>query len=162
VQRRPHGAFTRPYGPTAFAVNKTTYFQRLSDEAIDVSLERFAEAPARSAMGFDHYMHGEVCRVLPDATAFELRAPGAVHVWFASGWDDPAAAATAMRWADETWRLLQPYSGGRIYANYMSVEGESAAKAAFGSGYSRLASIKKKYDPDNVFRRNPNVRPSAS
>jgi len=165
VQRR---AFTetfslQPYGefvPTAFSINKTTYLQWLSDEAIDASLERFAACPAGCTMGFDHYMHGQVCRVPPDATAFELRAPGALHVWISSGWNDPAAAATFMTWADDTWKLLQPYSGGRIYANYMSVEGDSAVKAAYGANYARLASTKKKYDPDNFLRLNQNIRPS--
>jgi hypothetical protein len=166
VQRRAYTeTFTMPpYGefvPTAFSANKTTYLQRLSDQAIDISLERFAQAPAGCAIGFDHYMHGEVCRVPPDSTAFELRVPGALHVWISSGWDDPAATATSMTWAEDTWKLLQPYSGGRIYANYMSVEGEPAVKAVFGSNYSRLASIKKKYDPDNLLRRNQNIRPSG-
>jgi FAD/FMN-containing dehydrogenase len=153
---QPHGESV----PTAFSVNKTSYVLRLSDEAIDASLERFAACPAGSTMGFDHYMHGQVCRVPPDATAFELRAPGALHVWISSGWNDPAAAATFMTWADDTWKTLQPYSGGRLYANYMSVEGDSAVRAVYGSNYSRLASIKKKYDPGNLFRLNPNIRPS--
>src|SRR5262245_59605519 len=52
-----------------------------------------------------------------------------------------------LAWAEETWKVLQPHAGGRMYANYMSVEGEPAVRAAFGSSYSRLASIKKKYDP---------------
>jgi FAD/FMN-containing dehydrogenase len=47
-----------------------------------------------------------------------------------------------------------------MYANYMSVDGEHAARAAYGRNYDRLASVKRKYDPDNVFRGNLNVRPA--
>jgi hypothetical protein len=167
VQRRPYAdTFTMPpyseFVPTAFSFVKGAYLERLSDEAISIAVERFAQAPPGCAIGFDHYMHGEVSRVAPDSTAFELRAPGALHVWISPGWNDSAATAATMKWADDTWNVLQPYSGGRIYANYMSVEGESAVKAVFGSNYSRLGSIKKKYDPDNFLRLNQNIRPVGS
>ncbi len=75
-------------------------------------------------------------------------------------WNEPERTKACTAWLDETWRQLQPYSGGRMYANYMSVDGEAAAKAAYGQNYTRLASIKKKFDPDNVFRRNLNIQPS--
>jgi FAD/FMN-containing dehydrogenase len=167
VQRRPYPeTITMPpyaeYVPSVFSAVRGTYLERLSDEAIDVALDRFAQAPPACALGFDHYMHGAVCRVAPDSTAFDLRAPGALHVWIAPQWDIPAAAASAMAWTNETWDLLQPYSGGRMYANYQSVEGESAVRAVYGRNYPRLASLKWKYDPANVLQRNQNIRPAAS
>ena len=67
-----------------------------------------------------------------------------------------------MEWADETWRLLRPSSGERIYANYQTHEGKGTAQAVFGGNYSRLVAIKNKYDPDNTFRRNSNIEPSAN
>ena len=148
--------------PPAFSSIKGSYLEQLSDEAIDVAVECFAQAPSGCAIGFDHYVHGEVCRIPPDSTAFDLRAPAALHMVIMSEWDDPAAAAAAMTWAENTWKLLQPYSGGRIFANYMSVEGEPAVKAVYGSNYSRLRTIKTKYDPDNFFRLNQNVQPIES
>ena len=155
-----------PYGdgflPTDFSAIKATYVERLSDEAIDIALDRLAQAPAGCNLGFDHYMHGAVCRVAPESTAFELRKPGALHVWIGGAWNTPPAAAPSMAWVEETWKLLHPYSGGRIYANYQSVEGESAVMAVFAGNYSRLASIKRKYDPNNVFQRNQNIRPAIS
>jgi len=69
-------------------------------------------------------------------------------------------ADASLWWANDTWKALQPYSGGRIYANYLSVEGEQAVKAAYGANYPRLAEIKRKYDPGNFFRLNQNVRPA--
>ncbi len=168
VQRRAYAdTYTMPpfsdEGPAcAFHAIRGTYLERLSDEAIDLVLARFAEAPPACDFGFDldHYMHGEVCRVASDSTAFELRLPGAVHLAFGCEWDSPDREAACTAWLDETWRQLQPYSGGRIYTNYASTEGESASKAAYGRNYSRLVSIKKRYDPDNVFRNNLNIQPS--
>jgi FAD/FMN-containing dehydrogenase len=107
-------------------------------------------------------MHGAVCRVSPESTAFSLRAAGAVHVWISAAWDSPSAGASYMFWADETWKRLQPFSGGRMYSNYQSVESEAATQAVFGRNHARLASLKKKYDPANVLRRNQNIRPAVS
>ena len=169
VQRRAYAdTYTMPpYSddtgqPCAFHAIRGTYLERLSHEAIDVVLARFAERPPACEFGFDldHYVHGEVCRVAPESTAFELRAPGALHVAFGAEWTAPERAEACTAWLDETWNQLQPYAGGRMYANYMSAEGEPAAKAAYGRNYARLASIKKRYDPDNVFRGNLNIQPS--
>jgi FAD/FMN-containing dehydrogenase len=165
VQRRPYTEmFPTPAGfvPPAFSSIKGSYLEQLSDEAIDIAVECFARAPSGCAIGFDHYVHGEVCRVALDATAFELRASGGLHMWIMSTWDDPEAATTSMAWAENTWQLFQPYSGGRIFANYMSIEGEPAVKAVYGSNYARLRTIKTKYDPDNFLRRNQNVQPIES
>lgn len=168
MQRRAYAdTYTMPpysdEGPScAFHAIRGSYLERLSDEAIDTVLERFAEAPPACEFGFDfdHYMHGEICRIAPDSRAFELRTPGAVHLAFGAEWDAPEHANVCTAWLDETWRQLQAYSGGRIYVNYTSVDGEAAAKAAYGRNYSRLVSIKRRYDPDNVFRGNLNIPPS--
>jgi FAD/FMN-containing dehydrogenase len=66
-----------------------------------------------------------------------------------------------MAWMTDTWTALRSYSGGRFYSNYLSVEGEAAARAAFGTNYPRLAAIKRRYDPDNILRRNANIAPGA-
>jgi FAD/FMN-containing dehydrogenase len=105
-------------------------------------------------------MHGEVCRVLPHATAFELRKPGAAHLAFWVTWQDSSDTTACLTWHNETYERLQSYSGGRIYANYMSTAGGPTAKAVFGTNFSRLAQVKKKYDPNNIFRLNQNILPA--
>lgn len=167
VRRRPYAKMFPPSGsgefvPSAFTAMKGSYLEQLSDEVIDIVVESLAQAPAGCGIAFDHYVHGEVCRVAPDSTAFELRTPGAFHIPIFSGWDDPAYEVASMTWTENTWRVLQPYTGGRMYANYMSIEGGQAVKAAYGSNYARLRTIKTKYDPDNFLRRNPNVLPIES
>ena len=137
----------------------TVYRDELSDDVIDKVLERLSEAPSATVLGISHYLHGEVCRVAPDATAFALRQSGGFLIRINLEWNDSAAAPRLMRWADDARRLLQAASGERIYANYQSHAGKGTAEAVFGSNLPRLVALKNKYDPDNVFRRNSNVEP---
>ena len=69
---------------------KGSYIEKLSDEVIEFILDRIAHPPPAIFFDFvfDHYMHGEVCHVAPDATAFELRKPGAIHLAFGVEWKD--------------------------------------------------------------------------
>jgi hypothetical protein len=131
----------------------------ISDDAINITVDRLAHAPVGTLIGFDHYMHGKVCRVDPGATAFPLRESGTVHIRIGLAWADPKAGDSLMAWADETWHALRPASGERIYANYQTHEGKGTAQAVFGRNHSRLVSIKNIYDPDNIFRRNSNIEP---
>lgn len=163
VKRRPFSeVYTMsvdPSGPFKYNSEKGTYIEQMSDEVIEEVLNSLTQAPISGTVYFDfsHYMHGEVCRVLPGTTAFELRKPGAAHLAFWVTWQDQADTAACMRWHNETFERLQAYSGGRIYANYMSIAGGTTAKAVFGSSFSRLAQVKKKYDRNNIFHLNQNI-----
>ena len=57
---------------------------------------------------------------------------------------------------------IEPHLSNRVYVNFLSQEGEDRVKAAYGCNYTRLVSLKRKYDPDNLFRLNQNIRPSLS
>jgi hypothetical protein len=111
--------------------------------------------------GISHYMHGQVCRVATDATAFPLRESGAVHVRVALSWADPAAGQPLMQWVDDTWRMLRPASSERMYANFQTYEGKGSAQAVYGGNLARLAKLKATFDPANLFRRNSNLEPRA-
>ena len=113
-------------------------------------------------MGISHYMHGQVCRVAPNATAFPLRDAGALNVRLAYTWNDPATGEELTKWAGESLRLLRPASDERIYANFQTYEAKRGAAAVYGVNYSRLVGIKHKYDADNFFRRNSNIPPGIS
>lgn len=147
--------------PCPFHVLKGSYIEQLSDDVIDLVIDRFSNPPPACELGFDfdHYMHGGVCRVAPDSTAFELRKPGAVHLAFGVEWKNTANESACMTWHTETLNKLQQYSGGRMYSNYMGIEGVSAVKSVYGANYPRLAQLKKKYDPQNFFHRNQNILP---
>ena len=146
----------------SFRYMATVYRNELSNEVMDAVLDRLSAAPPETVFGISHYMHGEVCRVPSDSTAFSLRQSGGIHIRTNLDWKDSAEARPLMLWADETRRLLRPSSGERIYANYQSHVGKGSAEAVFGSNHSRLVALKNKYDPSNFFRRNSNIEPKQA
>ena len=145
-----------------FRYLSTVFRNEFSDEVIEKALDRLTTAPPAAVIGLTHYMHGQVCRVSPDSTAFPHRQSGGVHVRFGLDWNDPVAARGLMDWTNDAGRLLQPASGERIYIGYQSHSGQGSAEAVFGSNLSRLAALKSKYDPANVFRRNSNIEPKPA
>ena len=72
----------------------------------------------------------------------------------------PAGREKISAWAREYWQALHPYSTGAAYVNFIMEEGEDRVRATYGQNYARLADIKSKYDPGNVFRMNQNIKPS--
>jgi FAD/FMN-containing dehydrogenase len=79
-----------------------------------------------------------------------------VHARWESRQEDAACTA----WAREVFDAMAPYATGGTYVNFMS-EDEERARAAYGANYERLAQLKKRYDPTNLFRMNQNVPPDA-
>jgi FAD/FMN-containing dehydrogenase len=74
---------------------------------------------------------------------------------------DPANAERLRDWTVGYWEALHPYSlGGGAYTNFLMDEGEDRVRASYGSNYERLARIKAKYDPGNLFHVNQNIRPA--
>ncbi|MEO5591961.1 MAG: FAD-binding oxidoreductase [Chitinophagaceae bacterium] len=146
--------------PCPFQSIKGAYIKQLSDEVIDLILTQFEQAPPSCQMFFNlsHYMHGKVCRIASDSTAFELRQAGAADLAYLIKWADPKNSSSCMSWLYNLSELLQPYSGGRIYSNYMSTESGNSAKAVYGTNYTRLLQLKLKYDPQNFFHLNQNIR----
>lgn len=149
------------FGTDPYVSNKGSYIERMSDEVIDFVVECASQPPPSGQLFFDfsHFMHGEVCRVASDATAFELRQPGAAHLAHWLTWQDPANAEACMTWHNKIFERLKTYAGGRVYANYMSTSGGANAESVFGSNFIRLKQVKKKYDPNNIFHLNQNILP---
>ena len=105
-----------------FSSLKGTYIESLSDDAINLVIECSAQPPSSCGVvvGLDHYVHGQVCRVAPDATAFGLRKAGAIHMTFWVVWKEKAQASACMAWSKSMLEQFRQYSGGRVFANYMS------------------------------------------
>jgi Berberine and berberine like. len=64
-------------------------------------------------------------------------------------------------WARAFWAAMRPFATGGVYVNNLGEEGEDRVRAAYGANYARLAALKAKYDPDNLFRLNQNIRPAG-
>jgi hypothetical protein len=108
---------------------------------------------------------GAVSRVAQDETAFphcNVRYDSII----AGVCTDPAEAVACIRWAREFWEVMQPFSTGSVYVNYLGREADEGAeriKAAYGpEKYQRLVALKNTYDPANLFRLNQNVTPTRT
>jgi FAD/FMN-containing dehydrogenase len=66
-----------------------------------------------------------------------------------------------IQWAQAYWEALHPYSAGGAYVNMMMDEGQERVQAAYRDNYPRLAAVKAKYDPNNLFHVNQNIRPQT-
>jgi hypothetical protein len=73
---------------------------------------------------------------------------------------DPANAGAIRQWCVDYWEATHPYSMGGSYINFMMDEGQERVQATYASNYQRLVEIKAKYDPENFFRINQNIRPA--
>ena len=145
-------------GP-AFRAIQTVYREQITDEIIDTFVDQLAHAPPEAIMGLSHYMHGQVCRVPPEATAFPHRQAHSVHLRVAHHWSDPRDHEKRFAWGEEWLRQLRPKSGERIYANYQTYDTPAGSPSIFGPNHARLLALKTKHDPANLFRRNANIAP---
>jgi len=139
-------------------VARSVFVDELSDERIDILLERTDAAPSPLSATAVWPMGGNVGHG-PDA-AFQWDDKGHMVTIEANweGHDTPANLA----WARETERQLRATGAEGAYAGFTGVEvadWEQWPEQVYGDGYDRLARIKAEYDPDNVFRHNVNVEP---
>jgi len=104
------------------------------------------------------HFHGKASRVGVTDTACAMRLSG-FNVVLISQWTDPSQNDTHIAWCRNTYAALQPYLAQTRYVNYLATDEDAAAAAAYGPNYARLQELKTKYDPDNFFHANVNIRP---
>ena len=140
---------------------KSSFLNELSDEAIDTLIARFSTCPSpMSALLLEHF-HGSATRVGQTDTAFPHRQIG-YNLLIVSEWQDAADSDANTTWARETYDAMRPRMAGGRYVNYLGEEeGEDSVAAAYGPNYQRLRALKDTYDPQNLFRMNQNIPPSA-
>jgi FAD/FMN-containing dehydrogenase len=140
---------------------KSSFVRALNDDAIQAMTDRFAACPSpMSAIVIEHF-HGAVTRIAASDTAVPHRQPG-YNSLIASVWMDPAATNDNIAWTRATYADLEPHFAPRRYVNYLGDdEVGDAIRNAYGPNYARLVEIKRRYDPDNVFRLNQNIAPTA-
>jgi len=138
---------------------KSSNLATLSDDAIETMVAFMESAPSLKPMVFVERLGGAVARVPAEATAFGHRE-AEYDLIIAAIWGDDAEQEAHVDWARSFWEATQPYSTESVYVNYLSEEGEERVRAAYGGEhYTRLVELKRKYDPENVFRSNQNIKP---
>ncbi len=136
---------------------KSGYAPALTDEIIEILTSSAATLSPLSALPIFQF-HGAGARVRPTATAFVSRRDQ-YDINILAQWVDPAEAAGHIRSARAIWERLAPHTSG-VYVNHLDHDdGQARVKAAYGTNYPQLADIKKRYDPDNVFRHTNNILP---
>jgi hypothetical protein len=165
VQPMPYTAFQRildalnPYGNRVYW--KSAVLGRLEDDALGTVVEHAAAVPSPLSSAIVEFYGGAANRVGAQETAYPLRdveyALNAVSMW-----TDPHQDAANVNWSRGLWAAMRPFSPGSVYVNFIGPdEGEDRVRAAYGPNYERLAAIKGRYDPGNLFRLNQNIRPAG-
>ncbi|PYT25273.1 MAG: oxidoreductase [Acidobacteria bacterium] len=140
---------------------KADFFNDLTDEAIAAHMKYAAQLPTLQSTMHLYPVNGAVHKIGKEDTAWSYR--DAVWSQVIVGVDpDPANKDKIVDWAREYWSALHPFGAGGGYINFMMDEGEPGIRATYRENYGRLAAVKAKYDPQNFFNVNQNIRPAAS
>jgi len=139
---------------------KSHNFVDLSGEAINVAVKYASTIPSPQCEIFFGLIGGATTRPAPDATAYSHR--NAIYVLNVHGrWESASEDSKCIEWSRAFFRESAPYATGGVYVNFLTDDESDRIKAAYGPGYERLVATKKKYDPENLFRMNQNIRPGA-
>lgn len=137
---------------------RADFVKEISDKAIDLHVKYGAQLPTGHSTMHLYPINGAAHRLGKDDTAWSYREANFVQVIV--GVDpDPVNNAPMIQWAKDYSVALHPYSAGGAYVNMFMDEGEERVKAAYRDNYGRLARIKAKYDPTNLFHLNQNIKP---
>jgi FAD/FMN-containing dehydrogenase len=137
---------------------KAAYVGELTDEAIAAHIEHGARMPAVTCAVHIYPVDGAVHDLATDATAFGHRdARYAANI--AGMWAEPADNDRNIAWVRDYFAAIAPYSQTGGYTNFASGDEQDRAADNYGANYTRLAEIKRRYDPDNLFHLNQNIPP---
>ncbi len=139
---------------------KTVSAPELTDEAIDTVVDIASNRSSPGTVVGIWQMGGAISRVADDATGYGPRS-AAWTLQVDSGWADPTEDARHIAFTRDAIERLSAYSDGSMYIHYNVLEDTDGLKAAYGSVYDRLAQVKAKYDPMNLFRVNQNIKPDV-
>lgn len=154
------GMFEPFFPPGRYTYVKSNFLRTLSDEAVETMVEFAGQSPSPYTFApfFEHW-HGAVNRVGVTDTAFPHRGYNYNFIAW-SMWDNPSNSETNIQWTRRCWEAMRPFLVEGSYVNYVSDEGDTFARAAYGPNHDRLVALKNKYDPTNFFRMNHNIRPT--
>jgi len=141
---------------------KGDFVNALSDEAIDTHIAHAAQAPSELCLMHLYPIDGAVHRTAQDATAWNVR-DARFSMVIAGIHNDPKQADALKQWGRSYWSAVHPFNMAGAYVNFMmDDEVDGRVQASYGDNYTRLAAVKAKYDPHNLFRVNQNIQPAVT
>jgi FAD/FMN-containing dehydrogenase len=153
-----NSAFDGLYPPGLQHYWKANFVKELTDDAIAAHLEHGARVPAMTSTMHIYPINGAVHRTASDATAFAYRDANFATV-IAGMWPDPSHNTANIKWVRDYYDATAPHSEAGGYINFMAGDDQGRIEANYKGNYKRLVAVKKKYDPDNLFHMNQNIKP---
>jgi FAD binding domain/Berberine and berberine like len=151
-------AFDGLYPPGLHWYWRADFVAELPDEAIAAHARFAASVPTLPSAMHLYPIDGQVHAVVRHDTAFSYRDVGWAQVIIGVS-PDATDGERISGWAKAYWEALHPHSAGGAYVNFMMDEGDARVRAAYRDNHPRLVEVKRRYDPDNLFRVNQNIRP---
>lgn len=142
---------------------KSLFLDRISDAAMDEIVSWGARRPNPNILIIIRHLGGAISRIAPDATAYSNRQ-SQFMLSIDGGWTDPSESERNIAWIREFWEHMRPYSNGGVYLNFPGFDQDDGSgwQTTHGNNFERLARIKYKFDPDNIFRFNQNIQPLSA
>jgi FAD/FMN-containing dehydrogenase len=138
---------------------KSHDFADLPDAAISAILKGVRELPSPECEVFIAHVGGAMARIPANATPWPNRdAHFIMNVH--TRWQDKAQDQACIAWARHLFKATAPFASDSVYVNFMPDDEDDRVEKAYGTNYRRLAEIKRRYDPANLFRMNQNIRPA--
>lgn len=139
---------------------KSHFMCTIPDSAIETMISHFANVPSQHTAVLFQQFGGAVSRIGDDATAFGQRQDRQYDFIVLSLWQGSSLDDANISWTKEFWKAMRPFSRGGVYVNNLGDdEPEERIRAAYGKNHDRLVSLKRKYDPANLFSLNQNISP---
>src|SRR5262249_49509431 len=137
---------------------RSNFMAALPEDAIGILVERFIATPSGLSAVIVEHCHGAIARVASDATAFAPRG-NPYHFEILGFWERADEDEANLDWVEDLFSAMRPFDSGEAYINSLDQGEAHRVRDAYGSNYSRLATIKSKFDPTNFFRCNHNIPP---
>jgi FAD/FMN-containing dehydrogenase len=159
---QPYTAWQKAFDPllTPGARNywKSHNFSTLDDKLFDTVIDYIGTLPSPQCEIFFGAIGGATMQPSVDATAYPNR--DARFVMNVHGrWDDAADDRECIAWARDFFQASAPFASSGVYVNFLTADETDRVRSAYGPNYDRLVAVKQKYDPQNLFRINQNIRP---
>ena len=153
-----NGMFDELYPPGYQWYWKGNYFDELTDDCIQEHIKHGSKLPTMLSTTHLYPIDGKVHEIAQEDTAWANRGARWAQV-IAGVSTNPEEADKITKWSREYHEAMQPYALGGGYVNFMMEDDQARVKESYGVNFDRLRSIKKKYDPDNFFHMNQNIKP---